>query len=481
MLRGPGQATWLRTLESERDNLSLAMDWAFRYDPDAAVRFASALAYFWLIGRRRSAVRQRIAAAVDKARDASPVNRGRMLTWAAMLGCVEGRTGEAAAQAREAHELSQAAGDQWGLALCEAVLGLAVGLRGEVLEAGELLESSRAGFGTAGDDWGMAIATMLYGFVTSFTAQHERGTALARESLDGFRAAGDPWGQTMSLELLGVLARRRGAFAAAVSAFEEALGVVRDLGLRDEVPFLLADLGDLHVQLGDFETAAVLHKEALDLAQGAGAADAAALARGGLALAARRQGDYGRARELYIEVLSFYRETARTPMLASTLASLGYVEELRGDLDAAEACHRESLRLAKDQPDGAPVATALEGLACVAAARRQPRRAALLLGAAESVREGAGTPLPAQGRADVERATETAVGALGAQDFAGLLEQGRRMSVGAAVDAPAALFQPHRRYDERLTRRRTIRATGLGSLCEPTRSGTAARGHPRRS
>jgi tetratricopeptide (TPR) repeat protein len=327
----------------------------------------------------------------------------------------------------------------------------------------------------------MAIATMLHGFVTSFTAQHEYGTALARESLAGFRAAGDPWGQTMALELLGVLARRRGAFEDAVSAFEEALGIVRDLGLRDEVPFLLADLGDLRVQLGDFGTAAVLHKEALDLAQDTGARDAAALARGGMALAARRQGDYGRARKLYLEALSFYRETAPTPMLPISLASLGYVEELSGDLDAAEACHRESLRLAKDQPDGAPVATALEGLACVAAARRQPRRAALLLGAAESVREGAGTPLPAQGRADVERATETAVGALGAQDFAGLLEQGRRMSVGAAVDAPAALFQPHRRYDERLTRRRTIRATGLGSLCEPTRSGTAARGHPRRS
>jgi predicted ATPase/DNA-binding SARP family transcriptional activator len=433
MLRGPGQAAWLRTLESDRDNLSAAMDWAFRHDPDAAVRFASALAYFWLIGRHRSAVRQRIAEAVAMARDASPVNRGRMLTWAAMLANVEGRIAEATAHAREARELSRDAGDQWGLALCEAVLGLAVGLRGEVREAGDLLAASRARFGRAGDDWGMAIAAMLHGFVMSFTAEHEGGTALARESLGGFRAAGDQWGQTMSLELLGVLARRRGAFADAVSAFEEALGVVRDLGLRDEVPFLLADLGDLHVQLGDFETAAVLHKEALDLAQDTGAMEAAALARGGLAMAARRQGDWARARELYLEALSFYRETARKPMLAYSLAYLGYAEELLGDLDAAEAYHQESLLLARDQPDGAPVALALEGLACVAAARRQPRRAAILLGAAESVREGAGTPLPAQERADVERATEAALGILGAQGFAALLEQGRRMSVRDAA------------------------------------------------
>jgi predicted ATPase/DNA-binding SARP family transcriptional activator len=438
MLRGPGQATWLRVLESDRDNLGAAMDWAFRSDPDTAVRFASALAYYWLIGRRGSAVRQRLTEAVDQARGASPANRAITLTWAAMLANVEGRPDDAVAQAGEAYELSLDAGDPWRLALCEAILGLARGLRGEATQADELLAAARARFGSVGDVWGTAMATMLHGFVTSFTARHERGTALARESLDGFRAAGDQWGQAMSLELLGVLARRRAAFADAVSAFEEALGVVRDLGLRDEVPFLLVDLGDLHVQLGDFETAAVLHKEALDQAMDLGATDAAALARSGLAMAARRQGDYGRARELYLTAMSYYRETPGTPMLSYSLAYLGYVEELQGDLDAAEACHREGLRLAQDLPDGAPVALALEGLACVAAARRQPRRGAVLLGAAESLRERAGTPLPAQERADVERATTAAVGILGEQAFTSLLEVGRRASVQEAADYPAA-------------------------------------------
>jgi len=250
LLRGPQQATWLRALESDRDNFSAAMDWAFRHDPDVAVRLTSALAYFWLIGRRRSEVRQRLADAVDMASGASPANRARALTWAALLADVEGRADEAVCAAREAYELSADAADPWWVALCEAILGLALGLQGEISQAGELLEAGRARFTAAGDEWGTAIATMLLGYVSAFTADHERATALARGSLEGFRAVGDQWGQTMALELLGVLARRAGAFAAAVSAFEEALGVVRDLGLRDEVPFLLVDLAGLQVRLG---------------------------------------------------------------------------------------------------------------------------------------------------------------------------------------------------------------------------------------
>src|SRR6266511_339509 len=80
-----------------------------------------------------------------------------------------------------------------------------------------------------------------------------------------------------------------------------------------------------------------------------------------------------------------------------------------------------------------PACFALEGLACVAAARQQPQRAAVLLGAAESIRKRAGTPLPPQERVDVDRATDVAVRALGREAFPGVLERGRRMSIEEAA------------------------------------------------
>jgi len=313
LLRGPRQGEWLRRLEADRDNFGAAIDWALRHDPEVAVRLSSALAYFWLIGRHRSEVRRRLAEAVDTARGASPASQMKALVWAAQLGNVEGRTDQAAAQALQARELSLDAGDPWWAAMCEVVLGLALGLRGESRRAEELLDAAHAGFGAIGDAWGAGLSVLFLGLVSTFAAQYQRATALARRGLEGFRAAGDQWGQTMALELLGLLARRQGAYEDAITANEEALGFVRDLGLRDEVPFVLVDVADLHVLLGDFEAAAVLHKEALDLAQELGAGDAVALARNGLALAARRQGDYGRASELHHAALSFYREAGLTP------------------------------------------------------------------------------------------------------------------------------------------------------------------------
>jgi hypothetical protein len=54
------------------------------------------------------------------------------------------------------------------------------------------------------------------------------------------------------------------------------------------------------------------------------------------------------------------------------------------------------------------------------------------LGAAESIRKRAGTPLPPQERVDLDRVTD-AVAALGREAFTGVPERGRRMSIEEAA------------------------------------------------
>ena len=51
-LRGPGQLEWLARLETEHDNLRVAMTWGLECgDPDLAQRTAAALTWFWIVRR----------------------------------------------------------------------------------------------------------------------------------------------------------------------------------------------------------------------------------------------------------------------------------------------------------------------------------------------------------------------------------------------------------------------------------------------
>ena len=79
----------------------------------------------------------------------------------------------------------------------------------------------------------------------------------------------------------------------------------------------------------------------------------------------------------------------------------------------------------------------MEGLACIAVARQQPERAAVLLGAAESIRAQAQAQLAPQERTDVEEATAAAVSALGQAAFTAAMNRGHRMTVQEALAAPA--------------------------------------------
>ncbi len=430
----PRQATWLRTLESDRDNLSAAMDWAFRRDPDVAVRLTSALAYFWLIGRHRSEVRQRLAEAVDKARGASPANRAKALTWAAMLADVEGRTGR---------------GGRAGAGGLRALAGrrgpvVARAVRSGPRAGGRPARRDPRGRRAAGSEPGQVRhgrrrlghgdSHHALGYVSAFTAARSRHGAGPREPgrLPGGRGPVGADDVPGTARRAGPPPRRFRRCRQRVSRRPSESSGTLDCATRSPSCSPTSETSTCSWATSRRRRSCT--RRPWTWRRTLGARDAAALARSGLALAARRQGDYGRARELHLAGPVLLPGNGPDVELANSLASLGYVEELRGDLDAAEACHQESLRLTRDQPDAShrrPRAggAGLRGRRQAAAA--QGRRA---LGAAESVREAQpGRRCPAQERADVERATDAALSALGAQDLAGLLEQGRRMSVPDAA------------------------------------------------
>ncbi|HLV79555.1 MAG TPA: tetratricopeptide repeat protein, partial [Chthonomonadaceae bacterium] len=118
---------------------------------------------------------------------------------------------------------------------------------------------------------------------------------------------------------------------------------------------------------------------------------------------------------------------------AGLLHGLGNAALGLGDPEAAQAYYRESLERSREAGDRQRLADALEGLAGLALARRQPERAARLLGMDEAIRDSLGIAVNPFDRPFYERHLAAARAALGAETFAAAWAEGGAMPLDAAV------------------------------------------------
>jgi hypothetical protein len=117
---------------------------------------------------------------------------------------------------------------------------------------------------------------------------------------------------------------------------------------------------------------------------------------------------------------------------------LGCVAHEHGDYGQAAALYKESLALrgTGEQHRGvADDAACLEGLAAVACALGQAKRAARLCAAAATLREAIGAPLPPAQRASYERTVATARTHLDEVTFTTAWQEGQAMALEQAIAA----------------------------------------------
>jgi hypothetical protein len=118
-------------------------------------------------------------------------------------------------------------------------------------------------------------------------------------------------------------------------------------------------------------------------------------------------------------------------------SSLGLLEGAEGDLAAARAHHREALPCALASGDAPVIGRALVGLADLALAAGDPRRAAELLGASVAIR-GAED----RSQVDAGRVAAATRATLGEPEFAEAYAGGR--AIDPAAEAVMALAEPLR-------------------------------------
>jgi tetratricopeptide (TPR) repeat protein len=275
----------------------------------------------------------------------------------------------------------------------QACLGFLAFFQGDYEPARILLEESLAVQRRLGH--GRAIAFSIYGLAMVAQAHGHYGVAstLCEESRAAFREVGDAWGEAMVFQGLGQTAYLLGDPAGARSFFEEGLRLCRKLGDRRNIAVLLSGLGTV----------------------------------------AREQGDYGEAHLLLAESLAIYRRLGDAWGIATQLANLGLVAQHEGDHEAAQEFFLEALATRRETADRAGLAASLECFAGLALEESRPARAARLLGAAATFREGNSASSFFAERADREEQTATARTELGQHTFETAWEKGRSLTLEEAL------------------------------------------------
>ncbi len=240
----------------------------------------------------------------------------------------------------------------------------------------------------------------------------------------------DRRGEIRCLHELGSIVNQQGDYATTAVLLAQSLAKSRALGDAWCVAYSLLKLGNLAAEQNDYRRCTVLVTEALELfrrQQDSRATIGALILLGQCAL---DLGNYRQAETMLMEVLALDRQiNPQSKGGPWTLRILGLVAQMQGKYDQAADYYRRSLVLRQEQRQPAGVAWALEGLAEVAAAQQDARRAALLWGAAEQLRQQANSVISADDRIRYEAAKRCVLALLGETNFQAAWAAGRAMQL----------------------------------------------------
>jgi ATP/maltotriose-dependent transcriptional regulator MalT len=252
----------------------------------------------------------------------------------------------------------------------------------------------------------------------------------ATESLELSRASGDDFPIPTALRVISQAAARAGRADDAVTHIEEAVAAAEAAGNDWEAGLTQATKAAIAVRQGKLKSAQRAYETALEILSDNNRWGVAQVSYG-MGTLARTRGDAEMAVRYYTDAMEIFRELDAWPEIARCQAGIGWIAVTTGDYDQAQESLAEALRLNQVGGQRLGIARGLEAFATLAAARRQPERAARLAGAACQLREslGHGTGIGPR----IEEVLEFARGRLGASAAAALFAEGRETVAEDAV------------------------------------------------
>lgn len=237
-----------------------------------------------------------------------------------------------------------------------------------------------------------------------------------------------------ALARVGYIAWEQGDYERSLAFSEESLALARELGDMEVVAAALSSLGWAALFQNDLQQASALTEEAISLQRASG--DAVGVVRSLLILVfvANTQRDYERAMTLHEESLDLARKEEDGFALVLSLLSGAFAHLGRSNYQGTRSLCREGIELSRRF--GMPHLTAahLHILSCLAASQDQPIRSARLWGAAETLREAIGTILSPVEQYIYGPYIEAARTQLDEAEWDVAIEEGRKMSLEAAME-----------------------------------------------
>jgi tetratricopeptide (TPR) repeat protein len=240
------------------------------------------------------------------------------------------------------------------------------------------------------NDSQLRLAVLLSGFWTR-RGHYREGRMWLEDALAA--AVEEPTEERMwALTQAAYLAFREGDYTRADVLTKETLAVAHAIDSPKGVVLALNNLGNLASAGRDYGRAASLFAEARDRASASGDERDVALSTSNAAVAAWSLGRLDEAKTLAFELIERARAIGERSLIPPPHRTLGLVALDEGRRTEAADFFVESLRESYELRDRPGIASALDGLAAVAALGGDGTRAAKLASAADQIRSELGVP-----------------------------------------------------------------------------------------
>ena len=263
-LNGSDQGLWLDLLESDHDNLRVALQFAFQNEPDWGVRLCAVLWQFWFVrGYLTEGRRWLAAAAAARSRPETQAARAQALGGACVLAIYQADYTAAQAAGDESLRLFRRLNITPGIAGALNGLGFARAFRGDYASALALCSEGVAICRAIGDRAGLAQALNFNGFAAWLQGDYARAWQLGAEALHIFQDLGDTHGMAFMHFALGFIAVSQEEYGMAHPLLEQSLAVMRQLNDQRSMTMALIGLTDIELERRNVTAARALVEEAL--------------------------------------------------------------------------------------------------------------------------------------------------------------------------------------------------------------------------